>query len=197
LFSAGIDSPFAPGSLHFPPLGGLAGPCPWSRSPRSGTDAPCARPLPPGGATRPRSDLFLFAIEGVTDRRPVPRYYRDGYTALCFPRKARGVVQIASPRQSGAAASRGGGAVASPRCNSPTPGRWGYGDAVRPFAPQSQDNKGSRNIAPSGNPAPLHPRGGAVLRETFGVRVSWAYCCSTPGPPRHRAGCTAPPLLAR
>jgi hypothetical protein len=42
---------------------------------------------------------------------------------------------------------------------------------------RSQANKGSRNIAPSGNPAPLHPtRGGAVLRQTFGVRVSWTYC---------------------
>ena len=37
------------------------------------------------------------------------------------------------PRQSGAASSRGGGAVARPRCNWLTHGRWGYGDGVRPF----------------------------------------------------------------
>ena len=57
----------------------------------------------------------------------------------------------------------------------------------------SHGNKGSRNIAPSGNPAPLHPtRGGAVLRQTFGVRVSWTYCWSIAGPAGHRAECTAP-----
>jgi hypothetical protein len=49
-------------SFAYPPLGGLAGLCPRSRSPGP---VPVrrvagARPLPPGGATRPRSDLFLF-----------------------------------------------------------------------------------------------------------------------------------------
>jgi hypothetical protein len=41
----------------------------------------------------------------------------------------------------------------------------------------SQANKGSRNIACSGDPAPLSfSDGGAVLRQAFGVRVSWTYC---------------------
>jgi hypothetical protein len=41
------------------------------------------------------------------------------------------------------------------------------------------------------------PRGGAVLRQTFGVRVSWTCCCSASGPARHRAECTAPWLLSQ
>ena len=74
------------------------------------------------------------------------------------------------------------------------------GDTVTVYGPlssQSQDNKGSRNIAPSGDSAPHTPRGGAVLRQTFGVRVRWTYCWSTLGPARHRAECTAPWLLSQ
>ena len=31
-----------------------------------------------------------------------------------------------------------------------------------------------------------------MLPETFGVRVSWTYCCSMPGPARHWVRCTTP-----
>jgi hypothetical protein len=57
------------------------------------------------------------------------------------------------------------------RCCCPTPGPEVYREVYGPLFP-SQANKGSRNIVPSGDPAPLHPRGGAVLRQTFDVRVS-------------------------
>jgi hypothetical protein len=51
---------------------------------------------------------------------------------------------------------------------------------------------GVMQIASLGQSGPAAPtRGGAVLRQTFGVRVSWTCCCSASGPARHRAECTA------
>jgi hypothetical protein len=76
---------------------------------------------------------------------------------------------------------RYGGARAVPR-----PGLTGLrpdsGDTVTVYDPlfRSQANKRSRNIAPLGNPAQLHPpRGGAVLRQRFGFRANWTYRWST------------------
>ena len=52
--------------------------------------------------------------------------------------------------------------------------------------------RGRATLPPLGNSAPLSlSDGGAVLRQTFGVRGSWTYCWSAPGPAKHRAECMA------
>ncbi len=74
----------------------------------------------------PVATYSCLAIEYVTTPPGSP-VYRVGYTAPRFPRKAPGVVQIASPpRQSGAAASRGGGAVRVRGLTGLRPGRCQY-----------------------------------------------------------------------
>ena len=78
------------------------------------------------------------------------------------------------------------------RCCCPTPGPEVYRDGYRPSVPRTA-TRGRGTLPPSGNSAPLSfSDGGAVLRQTFGVRVSWTYCWSTSGPTGHRAECTAP-----
>ena len=64
-------------------------------------------------------------------------------------------------------------------------------NCVRPLVPNRTATRG-RADCPSGDPAPLHPpRRGRAAPECR-CRVSWTYCCSTPGPAGHRAGCTTP-----
>ena len=57
--------------------------------------------------------------------------------------------------------------------------------------PASQ--QGVMQIASFGQCGPAAPpRGGAVLHQRFGVRVTWTCCFSTSGPAGHHGGCTAP-----
>src|ERR1039458_4785489 len=69
----------------------------------------------------------------------------------------------------------GAGAVPRPRVVWSAPGRWGYGNGVPPSVPLASQ-QGVAQHCPLGRFGPAHPRGGAVLRQRFGVRGSWTYC---------------------
>jgi hypothetical protein len=107
---------------------------------------------------------------------------------LRFARLRRASAHMATRTTSDWPRYCGAGAVPRPRVDWPAPGQWGYGDGVRPFVPPIVNQQGVAQIARSGDPAPLSfSDGGAVLRQTFGVRGNWTCCCSASGPAGHRA----------
>src|ERR1039458_1436873 len=95
---------------------------------------------------------------------------------LRFARLRRASAHMATRTTSDWPRYCGAGAVPRPRVDWPAPGRWGYGDGVRPSVPLASQQGVAQHCPPRAIRRRCTPRGGAVLRQRFGVRVSWTYC---------------------